>query len=66
MLSHHARRRCAQRSFRPDDIHLILQYGTPTREGILLRKKDARQAVEELRLELRNLQSGEIGWDQAA
>ena len=66
VLSRHASRRCAQRSFRPDALQLIFQYGTPTREGVLLRKKDARQAIEELRLELRSLQSGEIGWDQAA
>jgi hypothetical protein len=65
-LSHHAQRRCAQRSFRPDDIHLIFQYGTPTREGVLLREKDARQAIEELRLELRLLQVGVIRLDQAA
>jgi hypothetical protein len=39
----------AQRSYRDDDISLAFRYGTPTAEGILMRKKDVREAVDALR-----------------
>ena len=49
-LTRHAEIRCAQRCYRNDDISLIIRYGTPTAEGVLMRKKDVLEAVQDLRL----------------
>jgi hypothetical protein len=54
-LSKHARSRCAQRSFRAEDIALILHYGMPTTEGILMTEQAVREAAADLRAELRQL-----------
>ena len=52
-LTRHAERRCAQRGYRAKDLELILEYGTRTAEGVLLRHRDIRAHVEELRRQIR-------------
>lgn len=55
-LTSHARRRCAQRCYREKHLALVLQYGTPTCDGVLMRKKDVQQAIADLRLQLHRLE----------
>jgi hypothetical protein len=53
-LSRHAEVRCAQRSYRHDDISVVLQYGTSTVDGILMRQKDVREAAQDLHVRQKN------------
>ncbi len=50
-LTKHAEIRGQQRGFRTGDLDLIIEYGTPTREGIMLTKKDAQCAISEIQAE---------------
>lgn len=50
-FSKHATVRHRQRGFRDGDIDLIQEYGTATDDGILLRRKDVDQAMNEIRAE---------------
>jgi hypothetical protein len=65
-LSEHARSRCAQRSFRAEDIALILHYGTPTTEGVLMTEQAVREAAADLRAELRQLNEEMVQMKRAA
>jgi hypothetical protein len=65
-LSNHARSRCAQRSYRDEDIELVLHYGTPTAEGVLMTDKAVREAMGDLRAELRKLDEQMVQMKRAA
>jgi hypothetical protein len=54
-LSQHARSRCAQRSYRKQDLKLVLHYGTPTAEGVLMTERDVMEARADLHQKLRHL-----------
>ena len=56
-LSRHARQRCAQRNYGDEMLAVILEYGTETAEGILMRKKDVEEALVDLRANLRDLEA---------
>jgi len=55
-LTQHARLRCAQRGYRLQDIELVLAYGTPTLEGVLLRYRDVQAPIEDIRRQIRAIQ----------
>ncbi len=48
-LTNHATIRLQQRGMRPDDIELILRYGTTVPDGFFLRRKDVSRAVSDLK-----------------
>jgi hypothetical protein len=53
----HAQLRRAQRCCSEADIALIVEYGTPAADGILMRAKDRNAALDDLRFQLRTLTS---------
>lgn len=50
--SHHALARMRQRGYRKTDLELVLRYGTRCKDGVLLDRKTADQAVLELKHEM--------------
>ena len=44
-LTQHALHRIRQRGFRESDVDLILDHGTPTRDGVVLSSRDVGQLV---------------------
>jgi hypothetical protein len=48
-ITRHAVRRMAQRSFREDDLDLIMMIGTEVEDGYLVRAKDCQAAERELK-----------------
>lgn len=55
-VSDHAVTRGQQRAIRPHDIDLMLECGTGTHDGILLRRADAERAIARRRAEIRQLE----------
>jgi hypothetical protein len=45
VTTRHAEARARQRGFQSGDIELIQVFGTPTRDGVLVREKDVGRAV---------------------
>ena len=52
----HFETRFRQRGYQTGDLELVLEYGTPRPDGVLLRKKDVDRAISELKLEIESLQ----------
>lgn len=55
-LSKHANRRLQQRGMRAADVEAIVAYGTPVRDGYVLRTRDANEAILELKKMIRALE----------
>ncbi len=51
-LSKHVRVRMQQRGRSEQDVNLITAYGTPTRDGYLLRRRDVDTRVRDLKKEI--------------
>lgn len=51
----HFRMRMQQRAVRDSDVELILQIGTQTDQGILVRDKDAQQAIAKREWEIERI-----------
>lgn len=54
-LSEHARTRMQQRGYRPDDSEIIVQHGTLTPGGYLMRNCDVDTLQRELKRQIRKL-----------
>ena len=48
-LSRHGEARAQQRGYRHRDVGLIIEYGTPTHEGYILRRKDVNEVEREIK-----------------
>lgn len=55
-VSKHARKRMQQRSVSDEDLGLLLQYGTEKGDGLVLRKRDAAQAIAEHKRQIDRLE----------
>ena len=54
--SQHMLQRCQQRGYRDDDIPLLLEVGVNTRDGVLLRNKDAARGIQQRKKEIQQLE----------
>jgi hypothetical protein len=48
-LSLHGQRRASQRGRRRSDLDLVLEFGTPVKDGVVLRQKDVDRALGNLK-----------------
>lgn len=55
-FSGHAIKRLRQRGMRPADVEVIVAYGTPVRDGYLLRARDVNGVILELKEMIRALE----------
>ena len=66
VLTRHAITRMHQRGFRPSDVGLVLELGTPTHDGILLSRKDVEREVAALESEVSLVKTVQSGSDASA
>jgi hypothetical protein len=55
-ITDHARTRLPQRNIKKSDLDLVMEHGTETRDGIILREKDVIEEIKELKAQIKRLE----------